>query len=82
MPFDAEWIWVEAWSGCHTARGGENAGSYFTRIFTVTRRPNTNLSKDKRFKHFYADSLSLPTTFFTTFDSKHRVKSLDVAGCY
>jgi hypothetical protein len=33
-------------------------------------------SKDKRFEHFYVDSLSHPTTSFTTFDSKDRVFKL------
>ena len=56
----------------HMACGGESTRDYFTSISTVTWWLNTNLSKDKRFMPFYVDYLLHPTTFFTTFDSKHR----------
>ena len=71
MTFDAEWVWISAWPGCHTACGCKNTGNCFTSISTVTRWLNTNLSKDKSFKYFCVN-LSHPTTSFTTFDSKHR----------
>ena len=68
--FVAEWSGISTWALSLTARGGENCGNYSTRIFTLTRCTNTNLSRDERSMLFCVDYLSHPITSSTTFDSK------------
>ena len=71
-PLVAEWAVISTLPFCRTARGGENAGDYFTNIFTLTRCTNTFLSKEKKSVFFCVDYLPHPTTFSTTFEGKHR----------
>ena len=59
--------------------GGANTGNCFTSISALIRSLNTNLSKNVRSEHFYADFLSPPITSSIIFDSEYLFLICDIS---